>query len=296
VTTVDIQGAPGSAPGGVIHDIGYQRYDGPRLGRPYIFGSLYLHGLRAAFGFGRSAKAKVFPWLLVAVIGMVAVVLTVIQSQTGRFVLSYAEFPQELSLLIVFFCAIVAPELVSRDLHSGALPLYFARPLHRSDYALAKLAAMISAAFLIMAGPLTLMFAGAAFSVDKFSKVWGEAGDWLVGLGHVAVHVVAFASVAVLVAALIRRRAVASGAIVGVFLLSTPVFGVLSVLPSRTANELAGLTSPMTLVSGVCAWLFGSDGEFDIGGFGPLYGLVALVLVIGCVLLLLARYRKVATR
>ena len=37
----------------VIHDIGYQRYDGPRLGRRHVFGALYIHGLRAAFGFGR---------------------------------------------------------------------------------------------------------------------------------------------------------------------------------------------------------------------------------------------------
>ena len=32
-----------NAPSGVIHDIGYQRYAGPRLGRRYVFGSLYVH-------------------------------------------------------------------------------------------------------------------------------------------------------------------------------------------------------------------------------------------------------------
>ena len=41
---------------GVIHDIGYQRYSGQRLGRRHIVGALYLHGLRAAFGLGRSAS------------------------------------------------------------------------------------------------------------------------------------------------------------------------------------------------------------------------------------------------
>lgn len=50
-----------SEPTGVIHDIGYQRYTGPRLGRRHVFGALYLHGLRTAFGLGRSAKAKIFP-------------------------------------------------------------------------------------------------------------------------------------------------------------------------------------------------------------------------------------------
>ena len=58
-----------SRTGGVIHDIGYQRYTGPRLGRRHIVGALYVHGLRAAFGLGRSAKAKIFPWLIVGVVG-----------------------------------------------------------------------------------------------------------------------------------------------------------------------------------------------------------------------------------
>ena len=40
----------------------------------------------------------------------------------------------------------------------------------RIDYALAKLAALITAAFLLLAGPLTLMFLGGVFSVDGFTK------------------------------------------------------------------------------------------------------------------------------
>src|SRR5258708_13392386 len=46
---------------GVIHDIGYQTYDGPRLGRRKIAAALCWHSLRSAFGFGRGAKAKIVP-------------------------------------------------------------------------------------------------------------------------------------------------------------------------------------------------------------------------------------------
>jgi ABC-2 type transport system permease protein len=279
---------------GVIHDIGYQRYDGPRLGRRHVVGSLYAHGLRTAFGLGRSAKAKVFPWLIVGVVAVVAAVLAAVRAQTGQLVLTYAQFPQVLTLLIIFFCAVVAPELVSRDLHSGVLPLYFARPLRRADYAMAKLAALISATFLMLAGPLTLMFAAAAFTTDNLRAVWTEFGDYLPGLAYAGVHAIVFSAVALLVSSMVRRRAVAAGATVAVFLLTTPVVGVLSVLPSQTANQLAGLASPTTLVGGVGDWLFESSGDVGIGGFGPLYGAAALVLVGGCVLLLLARYRKVA--
>jgi ABC-2 type transport system permease protein len=35
-----------AAPGGVIHDLGYQHYDGPRLGRLAIIRALIWHSLR----------------------------------------------------------------------------------------------------------------------------------------------------------------------------------------------------------------------------------------------------------
>ncbi|GAA3772460.1 ABC transporter permease [Plantactinospora mayteni] len=283
-------------PAGVIHDIGYQRYDGARLGRRHLVGALYLHSLRTAFGLGRTIKAKIFPWLIVGVVGMIAAVLTAIRAQTGEAALGYAEFPEMLSVLIIFFTAIVAPELASRDLHSGVLPLYFARPLHRSDYALVKLAALTSATFLLLGVPLTVMFAGAAFMVDGIGAVWDELGDFLPALGYVAVHAIVYSVLALLVASLVRRRAVAAGAIVGAFLLTSPVVVVLSVLPYEAASQLGGLASPVTLVSGIGDWAFERSGEVGVGPYGPLYGLVALGLVVAGALLLLARYRKVAAK
>ena len=45
-------------------------------------------------------------------------------------------------LVMVIFVAAQAPELVSRDLRSHVLPLYFCRPVRRLDYPLAKYAAL----------------------------------------------------------------------------------------------------------------------------------------------------------
>src|SRR5690606_17071557 len=69
---------------GGIHDIGYQRYGGPRLGRGYAWRSLYQHSLRTAFGLGRGAKAKLVPWTPAAIILLVAVVLTVVRAGFGE--------------------------------------------------------------------------------------------------------------------------------------------------------------------------------------------------------------------
>lgn len=278
----------------VIHDIGYQRYQGQRLGRRYVFGSLYAHGLRTAFGFGRTAKAKIFPWFLVGVVGIVAAVVAAIRAQTGQVVLSYAQFPQTgLTMVIIFLCAAIAPELVSRDLHTGVLPLYFSRPVRRTDYPLAKLAAMVSALFLTLGGAQLLMFLVAVFTVDGIGDVWRELDDFLIGWAYSALIALIFGSIALLVASLVKRRAIAAGVTVASFLVTTPVVGVLSVMPNTTVNQLAGLASPISLVAGIGEW-FDPLGESQFGDFGPLYAVAGAALVAGCVALLLARYRKVA--
>jgi ABC-2 type transport system permease protein len=198
---------------------------------------------------------------------------------------------------------VAAPELVSRDLRSGVLPLYFSRPLPRGDYALAKLLALVSALWLLLGGPQLVMFLGAAFTTgDGMRGVWNELLDLLPGLLYAGLWAVVFASVGLLVASLTGKRAFAAGGIVAVFLMTTPIVGTLSILPSRTVNELAGLGSPSTIVQGVGIWSLGDlliteeQGGPSIGDFGPVYALAAVLLVAACVALLLLRYRKVAAR
>jgi ABC-2 type transport system permease protein len=290
--------------GGVIHDIGYQRYDGPRLGRSYVAWSLYSHGVRTAFGLGRGAKAKVFPWICAGIVIVVATVLIVVRSLAPQQAGTYWDFPRSISLVLILFCAVVAPELVSRDLRGGVLPLYFSRPLTRPAYALAKLASIVSAVFVLLAGAQTLMFLGAAFSLDSLDAVWDELGDYGRGLAASGVYAIAFASLALLVASLAGRRAVAAAMVVALFLITTPVYGVLMGVAYSSSpageltgdalalSQLAGLVSPMTLVGGVVTWWF--DDAQPLGPYGPLYGAVTVGLVLVSVLLLLLRYQRVA--
>ncbi|MFJ8580140.1 ABC transporter permease [Micromonospora sp. NPDC093277] len=288
-------------PTGVIHDIGYQRYTGTRLGRRHVFGALYLHGLRTAFGLGRSAKAKIFPWLVVSIVVVVAAGLTAVRTQTGQVVMTYAQFADAMSWLVIFFVAVVGPELVSRDLGSGVLPLYFSRPLPRGDYALAKLGALGTALWLLLGAPQLVMFLGAAFTTKTGIRgVWDELLDLLPGLLYAALWAVVFASVGLLIASLTSKRAFAAGGIVAAFLMTAPIVATLSIMPSRAVNELAMLASPSSLVEGVGIYTLGDrlhpGGLGLIGDFGPVYLAAAILLVAGCVALLLLRYRKVAAR
>jgi ABC-2 type transport system permease protein len=285
----------------VIHDIGYRRYTGARLGRPYAVRSLYGQSLRAAFGLGRGAKAKVFPWSVVGLLTLVAVVIIAIFTRSPGMEMPYLEFPDNMSTFVVLFGAVVAPELVSRDLRSGVLSLYFSRPITRADYPMAKLAALVSAMWLLLAGPLLLMFLGAAFSVDRFGDVWPELGRFAEGLGSAGVYAIIFSSLAMIVATLSGRRAVAAAMIVAAFLITTPVYAVLVEVSaeSSTLQQLAGLVSPPILAVELNSWLFTDDtagvgGVDDIGSYGPVYALTALGLVVACAGLLLLRYRRVA--
>jgi ABC-2 type transport system permease protein len=281
----------------VIHDIGYQRYEGPRLGRIAVLGALYAHGIRASFGFGRSAKSKIFPWLVAGITVLVAVIVAAVRSQTGVVVLNYIQFDDAMSWLIIFFVAICAPELVSRDIRAGVLPLYFSRPLRASDYVLAKVAALVSAVWLLLGVPQFVMFLGAAFTTKTGMRgVWHEAGDLLPGWGYSLLWAALFTAIGLLIASLTGKRAFAAGGIVAVFLMTTPVVGVLSILPSRTAQQLAGLASPMTMISGVGTWLIHTPNTgIDIGQYGSVYAIEVVTLIAACLLLLLARYRKVAS-
>jgi ABC-2 type transport system permease protein len=280
---------------GVIHDIGYQRYDGPRLGRFAMQQALYVHGLRAAYGLGRSAKAKIFPWLVFGIMLLVAVIVAAIRSITGESVLSYLDFAGQMSFLIIFFTAIVAPQLVSRDLRAGVLPLYFSRPLRAADYVSAKFAALVSAIWLLLGVPQFIMFLGAAFTTkDGVKGVFNEIGDLLPGWGYSLLWALMFAAIGLLVASFTGKQAFAAGGIVAVFLVTTPIVGVLSSLPSTTANQLAFLSSPMTLLAGVGQWM-GGNFDLELGRFGAIYGIETVCLIAVCLLILLARYRKVAS-
>jgi ABC-2 type transport system permease protein len=280
---------------GVIHDIGYQRYTGARLGRGYAVRSLWVYSLRGAYGMGRSAKAKILPVGLFTLACMASIILVMVNTQSPRPVLSYVGLVSTFSYAATVFVAIVGPELVSRDLRTNLLALYFSRPIRRSDYALAKLAALVAATFGLFAGPLLIMFVGMAFNADGgVGAVFEEVGGLLAGLCAAAIHAIVFAALALPLAALTGRRMFGTGLIMGVFLLTAPVSGLVGELEDRALGQLAGLFDPVSMVNGVDRWLFNEDVLVRIGPYGAVYGLAALAVAALGTAALLWRYRKVA--
>ncbi|MER5266107.1 hypothetical protein ABTZ99_28870 [Actinosynnema sp. NPDC002837] len=278
---------------GVIHDIGYQRYTGPRLGPGHSARALYVHSVRSAYGLGRSPWAKVLPIGLMGLASLASLIIVIINSQLPEPVLDYVGIASTFTFAAAVFVAVVAPELVSVDLRTNLVQLYLSRPLSRSGYALTKVAALATATFLLFAAPMLIMFIGMAFGTDDgVPGVLEEFGGLLVGLVAAVVHAVLLAALGLPIASLSGRRVFATGMIIGVFLLTAPISAVLRELDSGTIGRLAGVLDPASLLNGVDQWLFGADVDLvSIGSFGPVYGLVAVALAALGTMAAVWRYR-----
>ncbi|HKF00165.1 MAG TPA: ABC transporter permease subunit [Actinomycetes bacterium] len=268
-----------------------------RLGRGHIARSLFLHSLRGSYGIGRGARAKILPFAVLAIMCAPAAVAVVIASQTGTQEIRYDAYPFMFQLLIVIFLAAQAPEMLSRDLRHHVLPLYFSRPLRRDDYALAKLGAMTTALFALIAIPLLVLFAGIAFTlVSKPGELWTETTELVPGLANAGVHALVLAAAGLAISSFASRRAYATGAVAGLYVISQVVADIVRSAPSQAVRERSGLLTPFDLLEGFKQWALRGTAveEIDIGGAGWLYGLVTVALLVAAVAVLLARYRRVA--
>ncbi|CAM5629048.1 membrane protein [Streptomyces spiroverticillatus] len=287
-----------------IHNIGYRKYDGPRLGRAYARRSLYSQSLRGAYGLGRSAKSKVLPMVLFGVMTATAaiIVAVAVAAPAGtmtKLPLSYTAFAITLQPVIGLYLAAQAPQTVSRDLRFKTVPLYFSRPIERRDYVLAKYAAMASALFALTAIPLVILYAGALLAKFDFGAQTKGFGQ---GLVSVALLSLLFAGLGLVMAALTPRRGFGVAAVIAVFTISygavSTVQAIASAQEANGAVEWLGLFSPATLIDGVQTAFLGATSNFP-GGTGPgagtgvVYLLVVLGLIAGSYAVLMRRYRKV---
>ncbi len=310
---------------GVIHDLGYRRYDGQRLGRAQIVRALAWHSLRSAFGIGRGVKAKIVPVVtfgimcLPAVINAAAVALS---SSHARIIPYDTYVPAVRVLVMTIFIAAQAPELVSRDLRSHVLPLYFARPVRRADYPLAKLAAFVLACLIMIEIPELLLYLGTVLQAHGVSAIWAQTRALTPGLLVGLMWAAVLAAIGIALASFSGRRAYATGTIAIFFFLSWTLARLLSHIAARVGHvaavgpghlvagkpvqvvaantipagvHLAGLISPFTTLDGVREWLGGTSAGIipDPGGYGIAYGLMLLVFLGAAVGALIARYRKV---
>ncbi|MBV2354783.1 ABC transporter permease [Streptomyces sp. J2-1] len=286
-----------------IHDIGYRGYDGPRLGRAYARRSLYSQSLRGAYGLGRSAKSKVLPILLFAVMCVPAAIMVAVAVATKAHELplahAYTRYALVMQAVISLYVAAQAPTAVSRDLRFKTIPLYFSRPIETVDYVLAKFAALASALLILTGAPLIVLYAGSLLAKMGFAHQSKQFGQ---GLVTVLLLSLLFAGIGLVIAAITPRRGFGIAAVIAVLVISYGAVSTLQAIADAQGSSGAvpwiGLFSPVTLIDGIQSALLGGGSNFP-GGVGPstgqgvVYLLVVAGLIAACHGLLVRRYKKV---
>ena len=292
------------APAGVIHDIGYRPYSGPRLGERAVARAFFVTGLRNCYGLGRSGRSKVLPMGLLGVMLLPALIMVGVLVQAkdalglDEQIVAYSVYPTTTQLLISVYVAAQAPALISRDLRFGTITLYLARPGRRATYVLVRLASLAAATFVLIAAPLLLLYAGGLLAGLPAGR---ETGRFLGAVVGAVLLAACLAGLAAVVAALTTRRGMAVTAVIVVLLVSYTIVSTIQGISldsgHETVGQVAGLFSPYTLVDGVQVFLFDSPEATPTPPVGTAMGVLYLaataVTVLGAVGAMLARYRRI---
>ena len=309
---------------GEIFDIGYQHYEGPRGGRARAIWSLWVNGFRTTLGLGRGALAKILPGLMFLCVTAPAagiVLLAAIIGPEEALIPSHEDYYELISILMLLFSAIIAPELLIPDRRSGVINLYLVRPITAIDYVAARWSAFLGLSLILAYSGQVLLLIGFLLTandpVDYLRDNWLDIPKFLAAGALVALFVT---TIPMAVSAFTTRRAYAAAAVIAVFVISLPVTGMLTAATSCegdftvTIDSGGGQSVQCERVTGDLAkwfslldvgrapihmsdFIFGSESEDDIAEVRKeLHASIPIawyaLLVLGPGALLLLRYRR----
>ncbi|MGN0065069.1 MAG: ABC transporter permease [Nocardioides sp.] len=287
---------------GVIHDIGYRHYDGPRESDAAIARSLFVTGLKHTYGLGRSGRSKILPGILLGAMLLPVAILVGVMAIIGldEPPVTYAGLTNQTQLLVTVFMAAQAPALFSRDLRHRTIVLYMARPLSSGTFVLCRWLSLVASGLVLVVGPNLVYLLGALLSgADAGEQVESFARSLPTSL----LACVLLASLTGLVSSLALRRGFAVVGSVLVLAVSdfivTPLQWIAADSGNDTVGTWLGLFSPWRIVNGLAD-------AFDAGvstmpppegtGMVTVYVVVALAVSALCLLALRVRFAKAGRR
>ncbi len=224
----------------VIYDRGYRPYRGPLTGTAGARRAVYKEGLRRPLGLGRKARMKIFPWTLLSIALIAAAVFVGLHWAIGNIdesfrqgIPSYGGLFDFYSAIALLFIAFTGPLLLVPDRTSGALSIYFSRPLTVDGYLAAKAAAFATVVGAIYLVPQIVLHLGLSLiSSDGFLPYLGSTLDvlWkvpLTALGFIVLH----GSVVFALAAVINRSGLAAAGFLGILTVGRGIAGRISEAP-----------------------------------------------------------------
>jgi ABC-2 type transport system permease protein len=294
-----------SSLGGAVYDRGYRPYVGVRGGRREATWALWRLSVRRALGLRRSWRQKVFPWSLLAIATVPAIVNVGIgyairndPTEIPDFeFITYREYVG-VSTALLLFVALTAPDVVCPDRAQKVLPLLFSRPLTGVDYVVAKVGAIAAILFGFSFLPQVVLFVGQMLVSDGALDYFTDHAEvlWQVPIS-VAILAVYYAAIGVALASLTDRRIVGGVAVLGLALITSAVAGVLVETAGDDGTPLAVLNVlalPLSVRDLVFLGHLGADSDLSgVTGGGVLAVGAYLVVLLSAFAVLLHRYREV---
>lgn len=199
-----------------IHERGYLPYDGPRGGPDTAIRSLVWHSVRRLLGLKRRARAKVLPVIagLIAylpAVAFVGVAVLVPREVTDLLLPGSEDYLGSVMAAVYLFAALGAPAILCPDRRHGSLALYFASPLTRDTYLVAKAVALFGFLAIVTVGPALLLLIGLASLDAGPDGVVGFLTAFVRAIAGGAVVAGVVAGLTMALSSLTDRHATASG-------------------------------------------------------------------------------------
>ena len=290
---------------GAVYDRGYRPSQGPRGGRREATWALWRLSVRRALGLRRSWRQKVFPWALLAIATVPAIVNVGIGYAIKDDPLEIPDFAfityreyVGVSTALLLFVALTAPDVVCPDRAQRVLPLLFSRPLTGVDYVVAKVGAIAAIVFGFSFLPQVVLFVGQMLVSDGALDYFTDNAEvlWQVPVA-VALLAAYYAAIGVALASLTDRRIVGGVALLGLALITSAVAGILQAAAGDEGTPLAVinvLALPLDVRDLVFLGRLSHDsGLSGVDGGGILAVGAYLTVLLAALAALFHRYREV---
>lgn len=287
---------------GAVFDLGYKPYEGERLGRSGAIRSIVKDGVRRVLGLRRKARKKVYPWSLVILATLPAIVFVGLAFTLSAFnpdaespFGGHAEYIGLTGAIVLLFVALAGPELLIPDREEGVLAVYSSRPMTAWDYIGARAGALfgVVASFVLL--PNLLMYIGFAALDDRGlgSALIGNLDEMARILAAMIAYIVGYGAPALLIATYAKRTGPAAGTYLAIMFGSAgfaEAFQRIDFDGARYGTLLSLLQHPEVIRN----WVFDKpqDAAPIAAGFEPwMSAAVIAVVAVATAYLMYRRYR-----
>jgi ABC-2 type transport system permease protein len=257
-----------------VYEQTYKRYAGPLTPEWSRFLIIARHAYRSVFGsklFTAFFVICFLPLLVEAILiylhhnyGAIAAMKVNVRELVPIDAFFFQTFISVQGGFAFFVALLVGPPLVARDLRNNALPLYLCRPFSRTEYVMGKMSVILIILSTITWIPQLLLF---LFQSYLQGFAWFKANLWIASAIVIAnvVWILLLALLTQTISAMVKWRVVASGILLGLFIIPSAFAEIINLLFQTRWGSLLSLGALMKSVT---------DGLFGL--FDRITGTIAI--------------------